>query len=94
VAAFIAAFLLPLISGALAQLVPVWLYPGRRTERRDRLRAALAAGGRLRASCFLAAGILLAFGWSEGGLLAFVGGVFGLWPSIRYLLSKKNTNKT
>ena len=94
VAAFIAAFLLPLISGALAQLVPVWVYPGRRTERRDRLRAVLAAGGRLRASCFLAAGILLAFGWSEGGLLAAMGGVFGLWPSVRCPLSKTKPNKT
>ena len=82
VAAFIAAFLLPLVGGALAQLVPVWAFPGRRTERRDRLRALLVAGGRWRALFFLLAGILLAFGWIEGGLLAIVVGGLGSLPSI------------
>ena len=94
VAAFIAAFLLPLISGALAQLVPVWVYPGRRTQRRDRLRAVLAAGGRLRASCFLVAGMLMALGWSEGAWLALIGGVLGLWPAIRCLFSRTKDTKT
>ena len=70
VAAFIAAFLLPLVSGALSQLVPVWLYPGRRTAQRDRLRATLARGGALRSAWFVGAGIALAFGLGEGLWLA------------------------
>lgn len=72
VAAFIVAFLLPLVSGALSQLVPVWLYPGRRTAQRDRLRATLARGGALRSALFVGAGIALAFGLGEGLWLAVV----------------------
>lgn len=80
VAAFIAAFLLPLLSGALAQLVPVWAYPGRRTPQRDRLRAALVRGGRQRALLFLGAGVLLAFGLAVGWLFAVVGAALSLRP--------------
>lgn len=75
VAAFIAAFLLPLVSGALSQLVPVWLYPGRRTARRDRMRAALVRGGALRSTLFFGAGVALAFGFEQG-----------LWPAAAGLL--------
>lgn len=64
--AFMAAFLLPLISGALSQLLPVWRYPGRRTPERDRAREVLVKGGAMRASLFIGGGVLLASGHNEG----------------------------
>ncbi|MBK8894449.1 MAG: hypothetical protein IPN64_10495 [Propionivibrio sp.] len=78
VAAFIAAFLLPLVTGALSQLMPVWRHPGRRTLARDRMRAVLVKGGAIRALLFVSGGGLLAFGQSSGywltatGLLIFL----------------------
>ena len=85
VPAFIAAFLLPLVTGALSQLLPVWRYPGRRTAARDRMRELLARGGALRAVLFVAGGVLLAGGLGAGlwlaaaALLLFV---FGLAQSL------------
>lgn len=76
--AFMAAFLLPLVSGALSQLLPVWRYPGRRTPVRDRAREVLVKRGAMRALLFICGGVLLAFGHNEGlwlaagGLLLFL----------------------
>lgn len=75
VPAFIAGFLLPLVSGALSQLLPVWRWPGPRSAARERMRAALIAGGTLRTVLFLAA----------GGAFA-VGSVGGFWPAALGLL--------
>lgn len=78
VAAFMAAFLLPLVTGALSQLMPVWRHPGRRTLARDRMRAVLVEGGAIRALLFVSGGSLLPFGQSAGywltatGLLVFL----------------------
>ena len=72
VSAFIAAFLLPLVTGALSQLLPVWRYPGRRTEVRDRMRELLVCGGGIRAALFVAGGVLLAFDSSYGLWLCVV----------------------
>jgi MFS family permease len=78
VPAFVAGFLMPLVTGALSQLLPVWCVPGRRTAMRDRLHEVLGWGGAMRALLFLGGGILLAFGqlaglWLAGlGLLLFV----------------------
>ena len=71
--AFIAVFLLPLVSGALSQLLPVWRYPGRRTQVRDRAREVLVKGGPMRALLFIGGGILLALGHNEGLWLTAVG---------------------
>lgn len=76
VLAFVACFLMPLVTGALAQLLPVWCTPGRRTGLRDRLHVILSAGGGLRAVLFLVG----------GGLLA-VGQPAGVWLSVAGLLS-------
>lgn len=73
VPAFVAAFLLPLVSGALSQLLPVWRYPGRRTERRDRMRAVLVRGGALRSVLFVLAGVFLAFAVATAWWLAALG---------------------
>lgn len=75
VAAFIAAFLMPLVTGALSQLLPVWRYPGRRTALRDRMREVLVYGGAIRAALFVAGGVLLAFDLS-----------YGVWPTVVALL--------
>jgi hypothetical protein len=78
VSAFIAAFLLPLVTGALSQLMPVWRHPGRRTMARDRMRAVLVRAGAIRALLFVSSGCLLAFGQIAGywltasGLLIFL----------------------
>ena len=82
VPAFIAGFLLPLVTGALTQLLPVWCTPGNRTAMRDRLHATLGIGGVFRTFLFVAGGVALAFGQSAGlwlcvaGLLSFVVLVF------------------
>ncbi len=66
VLAFFVAFLLPLVSGALTQLLPVWRYPGRSTPARVRMREVLADGGAMRAALFVTGGALLAVGVSAG----------------------------
>lgn len=55
--AFAAAFLLPLVSGALAQLLPVWRFAGPNSPARQEMRRRLARLGRLRAAAFLVAGV-------------------------------------
>ena len=78
VPAFIAGFLLPLVTGALTQLLPVWCTPGKRTAMRDRLHATLGIGGVFRAFVFASGGVALALGQNAGvwlcvaGLLSFV----------------------
>ena len=78
VPAFIAGFLLPLVTGALTQLLPVWCTPGKRTAMRDRLHATLGLGGVFRVFVFAASGVALALGQRAGlwlcvaGLLSFV----------------------
>lgn len=73
VPAFIAAFLLPLVTGALSQLLPVWRYPGRLTPLRTQMRRYLVAGGAGRTLPFLCGGALLAFGHGEGLWLTAIG---------------------
>lgn len=54
--AWAAAFLLPLVTGALSQLLPVWARPGARSAGRDLMRTRLVAHGQWRSAFFLAAG--------------------------------------
>jgi len=89
-AAYLALFLLPLVSGALAQLLPVWRLPGPESARRQHLTVRLAAGGRLRAALFLGGGTLLLFDAPAGlvlaaaGLLLFVAALLrALWLDSR-----------
>jgi len=64
-------FLLPLVSGALSQLLPVWRWPGPQTPARAVMRGKLAASGSLRAILFLSAALLLSTGFElAAGLLA------------------------
>ncbi len=73
VLAFIVAFLLPLLSGALAQLLPVWWYPGKRTPARLRMHDSLRRGGVGQPLFFLAGGILLGMGIDGGIWLTAIG---------------------
>lgn len=67
-AAFVAGFLLPLVSGAASQLLPTWLRPGAQGEWHARLRTRLTRHGGVRAVLFLVAG--LAAGASQAWGLA------------------------
>ena len=60
VAAYVVAFLLPLVSGAAAQLMPVWLRPGVQVEWHAKLRARLCRWGGLRGLILLLLGLGLA----------------------------------
>jgi hypothetical protein len=74
IAAFAAGFLLPLVTGALSQLLPVWRWPGPKTPARDEMRRRLVRCGRLRAALLLAAGIAFAIGLPlPGAMLAGAG---------------------
>ncbi|WP_306607751.1 hypothetical protein [Azonexus sp.] len=80
--AWAAAFLLPLVTGALSQLLPVWVWPGPISSERQRLRALLVVGGQGRSVVFMTAGVLFLGGLPElatilsvSGLLWFVAGL-------------------
>lgn len=60
--AFGPGFLLPLVLGALSQLLPVWRYPGQMTPARAALRQQLAADGAGRTLVFLVAAFILLLG--------------------------------
>ncbi len=68
--AFILAFLFPLVTGAVTQLLPVWVRPGPQTAWHGQLLRQLGWGGGIRAALFLAGGLLLAVGWRGGLWLA------------------------
>lgn len=65
-AAYVALFLLPLVTGALSHLLPVWRYPGVAAFRRAAMSQGLAQGGQWRALLFLLGGLLLAFDQAGG----------------------------
>ncbi|PKO88895.1 MAG: hypothetical protein CVU16_13045 [Betaproteobacteria bacterium HGW-Betaproteobacteria-10] len=80
-------FLLPLVSGALSQLLPVWRWPGPMTPERLEMRQILAKNGRWRSGLWLAAALaflagenLLGGGLLGGGLLLFI---FRLQQAVR-----------
>ena len=66
--AFILAFLFPLVTGAVSQLLPIWARPGPQTAWHTLARQHLGKGGGYRAMLFLVGGLLLGLGW-RGGLL-------------------------
>lgn len=72
-AAFIVLFLLPLVTGALSQLLPVWRFPGASTPQRLAMAQHLARGGQWRAALFSVGGLLLAFDIFVGIFPALLG---------------------
>lgn len=73
VVGFVLAFLLPLVSGAATQLLPVWLRPGMQGEWHYRLRSQLGRLAGLRALLMVCGGLAFAFGWHQGIWLALAG---------------------
>ncbi|MDP2762713.1 MAG: hypothetical protein Q8O64_20325 [Sideroxyarcus sp.] len=71
--AFILVFLLPLVTGAVSQLLPVWIRPGVQTDWHAQVRQKLGAGGTYRALLFLLGGLLAGLGWRGGLLLSIAG---------------------
>lgn len=59
VAGFVVAFLLPLVSGAAAHLLPVWLRPGAQGQWHQSLRARLCRWGGVRGLLLLLLGLLI-----------------------------------
>lgn len=73
---FLIAFVLPLVSGAVTQLLPVWLRPGAQGDRHKSQRRRLAAFARTRAALLACGGLLAAFGLDVGYLIGMLG---ALW---------------
>lgn len=69
-ALFVIAFLLPLVSGAAAHLIPLWRWPGPPTLEREAVRGRLAAGHGLRGGVFVGCGAAVAAGLPEAGYVA------------------------
>ena len=73
IGAFFLAFLLPLVTGAVSQLLPIWLRPGRQDDWHSGMRAALGRYAGLRGAAFVAAGLGWALGLKLAPLLALPG---------------------
>jgi len=67
--AFVSGFMLPLVSGAASQLLPVWLRPGVQNHWHAKLRDSLGRYGGVRAMLFCLAGIAAGMGQPWGLLL-------------------------
>jgi hypothetical protein len=85
-ASFIQGFLLPLVTGALAQLLPVWCYPGVGTPERDTFRRALGTHATVRGVVFFFAGCLQ---WAGGGLVA-VADILVLAALLSFILAARD----
>lgn len=77
IAAFIIAFLMPLVTGAVSYLLPLWLRPGRQTAWHQEARRHMGFGSGARALILLAGGLLAGLGIGAGWLAAlFAAGTF------------------
>lgn len=70
---FILAFLLPLVTGAVSQLLPLWLRPGAQTPWHGETRQRLGRWSGIRALLFMSGGIAAVAGWRAGVLAAALG---------------------
>jgi hypothetical protein len=84
--AFVAGFLLPLVTGALSQLLPVWRFNGMRTAERDAMRSILARSGRWRVPLFVSAAVAFTLGFAPVGWLAVAAGIVGFLVALAMAL--------
>jgi hypothetical protein len=73
VPAYFLGFLLPLVTGAVTHLLPLWIRPGAHTRWHDRVRHGLGRFAGVRVVLFLAAGSLAALGEIEGLFIGATG---------------------
>lgn len=68
--AFFLAFLLPLVTGAVSHLLPLWLRPGRQDAWHEQARRSLGRWAGLRGPAFVLAGVSYGLGWHFTALAA------------------------
>jgi len=73
VAAFFLGVLLPLVTGAVTHLLPLWIRPGVHTRWHDVVRRGLGRHAAVRVVLFLVAGVLAALGESAGLVIGAAG---------------------
>jgi hypothetical protein len=83
VVSFFVLFLLPLVTGTLSHLLPLWWRPGESADRLETHRRRIARFSGLRALLFGAGGILVLAGLRTGLLLAAAGLVLFLFQLLR-----------
>lgn len=91
IAAFILGFLLPLVSAAATQLLPVWLRPGPQRAWHAQVRQALGWLAGPRTLLMLAGGIAIALEWSAGPWLLLAGLLLLLLAAMRAWRQSKRT---
>lgn len=78
IGAFVALFLLPLVSGALTQLLPVWRHAGPDSAERRRLRANISRWTPARVGAWQIGGVLILGGFAAAGIACVLLGL-ALW---------------
>ena len=91
--AFILIFLLPLVTGAVSQLLPIWLRPGVQTAWHADMRQKLGAGGGYRAMLFLLGGVSVGMGWRIGLLFSITALIIFLGQCVVTLYSHLRRSK-
>lgn len=89
---FIMAFLLPLVTGAATQLLPLWVIPAQESGRQQWMRQRLGRFGALRALSFITAGVLTQAGMNGAWLIAALGLVHFLAMILSGLLQRSDVN--
>lgn len=84
---FVTGFMLPLVSGAASQLLPVWLRPGVQSDWHAKLRRSLGRHNGLRAVLFCSGGIAAGMGWQWGLLTSLAALIWFLLQACTALAS-------
>lgn len=91
--AFVAGFMLPLVSGAASQLLPVWLRPGMQGAWHARLRDMLGRHAGARAVLFLIGGVAAGMGQDWGLRLGVATLLWFILQTVAALLRARNIHK-